>query len=446
VKNNAKLSLRRLSAWVGAFLGLLVLAVIVFGGTILNSYGKRMAERAFARAHPGSVLRIGKLDYSLGANCLIAQSVTLSAGDTTLKIGRLSLAGVRWNRSLWGSPSLADLLAKASLDATNLEVEFPQARYAIRCARLRASAPESDLIAEGTELRTLAGDQDFFAAHDYRTTRFHLLLPECRVSGLAYAALLEGKSYFASSVQFSRPTFEALVNCDKPVKPFVKPPLMLYEALASIRQPLRLDRLTFTNGCLRFAEQFVAGADPGVLTVSDLSVSAQGIANRGEASAAMLLRAQGSLMDAAIGRLVMSIPITPPDFSLHYSGSLSAMDLTRLNPFLDLDQHTRIKSGRAQEATFEVDVIAGQARGYVRAIYTNLEIALLDKQTGAEKGINNLVASFLANVLKIRGSNVPDASGSIKQGAVNYARKPDDEFQQFAWFALRSGVLDIITR
>jgi hypothetical protein len=81
----------------------------------------------------------------------------------------------------------------------------------------------------------------------------------------------------------------------------------------------------------------------------------------------------------------------------------------------------------------------------LRAIYGNLEIAVLDKQAGTEKGFDNRVASFLANLLKIRNSNAPDASGSMKEGEVNYTRRPEEEFLQFAWFALRSGVLDVIS-
>jgi hypothetical protein len=33
----------------------------------------------------------------------------------------------------------------------------------------------------------------------------------------------------------------------------------------------------------------------------------------------------------------------------------------------------------------------------------------------------------------------------MKEGEVNYTRRPEDEFLQFAWFALRSGVLDVIS-
>jgi hypothetical protein len=220
---------------------------------------------------------------------------------------------------------------------------------------------------------------------------------------------------------------------------------MVHEVLAAIRQPLQIDSLSITNGHLTYSERVVAGGDPGVLTFAKVDMSVDGIANRGESTAAVQIRAQGDLMDAGTMKILMTIPVTSPDFSLHYSGSLNAMDLTRLNAFLDIAEHTRIKSGSAQEATFEIDVSAGQARGRVRAVYKDLDIALLNKQTGSAKGINNRVTSFLANVLKIRNSNAPDASGSMKEGMVNYTRRPDDEFQQFAWFALRTGVLDVIS-
>src|SRR6185369_8337413 len=183
---------------------------------------------------------------------------------------------------------------------------------------------------------------------------------------------------------------------------------------------------------------------PGVLTIGAVNLSVEGIANRGDATAAVQLRGQGDLMNAGTIKVLMSIPITSTNFSLHYSGSLSAMDLTRLDAFLEIAEHTRIKSGSAQEATFEIDVTDGHARGRVRAIYKDLEIAMLDKETGTEKGFGNRVTSFLANLLKIRASNAPDDSGSMKEGKVDYTRKPDDEFLRFVWFALRTGVLDVI--
>jgi hypothetical protein len=447
---NGKLSLLRRSAYVGFCLGAIVLAVValisVFGSAILDSYGKRRIERAFAMAHAGTVLQIGELEYSFGANRLVAHSVTVSASNTSLKVARISLTGVRWARFLFGTALLVDILAESSLDVANLDWKFPRSYYGIHCDRLRASVPDSELIAEGNELRTLIGDEAFFAAHDYRTVRFHVVVPECRVSGLAYGELLQGSSYRARSVHFSRPSFDALVNRDKPVRPFAQRPLMVHEALAAIRQPLEVGNLSITNGHATYRVRVIAGADPGVLTFGSVRASIDGIANRSDAAASILIRAKGDLMDAGTLNVSMSIPIAPPEFSLHYSGSLSAMDLTRLDAFLAITQHARIKSGSVKEATFDVDVTSGRARGRVGAIYENLEIAFLDRQTGSAKGLDSRVVSFLANELKFRRSNSPDASDSMKDGKIDYAKKPENTFLQFVWFALRMGVLDVISK
>jgi hypothetical protein len=146
-------------------------------------------------------------------------------------------------------------------------------------------------------------------------------------------------------------------------------------------------------------------------------------------------------MDAGMLEVLMTIPVASPDLSFRYSGSLGPMDLTRLDAFLDIAEHIRVKAGSAVKVTFEIAVDAGRAHGQVRATYRDLTIALLDARTGAEKG----ASSLMANAFKIRNSNAPDAAGAMKVGRVEYTRQPENEFLQFAWFALRSGVLDAIT-
>lgn len=92
----------RLSAYVGAAMVALVLAltmlILVFGGAILDGYGKSTAERAFAKAHPGSVLRIGKLNYLVSANCLIAQFVTLRTTNVPDALGPMKEGKVNYTR------------------------------------------------------------------------------------------------------------------------------------------------------------------------------------------------------------------------------------------------------------------------------------------------------------------------------------------------------------
>jgi hypothetical protein len=172
-------------------------------------------------------------------------------------------------------------------------------------------------------------------------------------------------------------------------------------------------------------------------------MSVEGLANRSETSDAILLQAQGALMRAGVLKMQMTIPVASPDFSLHYSGSLAAMDMAPLNAFLVQTVRTRITSGYVQEVTFDIQVTAGQPSGYVRAAYKGLKIARLDKETGNEGGLTNRVSSFLANVFKIRNDNLPDATGSMTMGKVDYSITPGEHFCHFIWCALWSAILDV---
>jgi len=435
-------------AVLGLCLGGVVFAVAVLfpwlGCAILNGYAKGKVERAFAEAHPGCALRIGALEYALRGNRLVAQTVTLKAPDATFAVGRITLADVRWARLLLRQAAPAKAFAQASLEVTGFSVAFSHAHYGIHTARLRVMVPASELVAEGTELRPLLGDEALFAAQAFRTTRLRVVIPECRILGLAMAEWLQAGTIRAREVHILHPSFDALVDRNKPVRPSGPPPLMIGEALARIRPPLHLGLLSLTDGHLTYGERVVAGAAPGVLTFTALNLRAKDITNRGGASAAIRLTAQAKLMDAGALQVHMTIPLGGPNLSLRYAGTLGAMDLTRLDAFLDRAEHLRIKSGRVDEVAFEVGVIAGRAHGQVRANYRDLKMAVLDPVTGTEKGLGNRMASFLMNTFKLRHSNGSDVAGAVKKGKVDYRRKRDDTFIQVVWFSLRSGILDLI--
>jgi len=154
-----RISLGRALLILGAIVSVAAVLILVFGGAILSRYGKEKAERAFAESHPGYTLQIGELDYSLVANRLVARSVTLSGTKVILNVGQISLRGIGWSQFLRGTAPLEDVFARASVDATNLKLEFPETRYGIRCARLRGSVPGSELIAVGRRRSILRGER-----------------------------------------------------------------------------------------------------------------------------------------------------------------------------------------------------------------------------------------------------------------------------------------------
>jgi len=322
-------------------------------------------------------------------------------------------------------------------------LNFRQSQYELRCARLRVSVPDSEILAEALELHPLVDDDKFFAGRKFRRTRFRIVLPQCRLMGADCLGLLQGKTYRVHSVKVDDPSFDILVDMDTPYNKNSPRPLMPNEGLSSINKITQVDSLNIMNGRLKYAERDIIGSPPAEVTFDSIQMLAEGINNHATPGATAVIHAQGNFMKTSTMKILMVIPVQSPEISFRYSGSLDLMDLTRLNSFLEVGENLRIKSGILQNAAFDVNVTAGRASGTVRVMYRDLGIAFRNSRWGSERGTYNRITSYIANATQIRGTNMPDKSGSMKIGKVKYTRKPDDTFLQLVWFSLRSGVGDI---
>ena len=423
-----------------------VLTFLFFPDPLVNRFVKPRITRAFAEAYPAYSIRIADMNYSVLKNRFGFDSVALSAVDSTFSsnMGPFSVSGIRWMHLLWGGSLAPNDFANVNLDAQDIELSFQQSQYRLRCKQLLISVPNSQMVAESLEVHSLAGDDEFFRGSKFRRTRLNFVTPQCRVMGLGCLELLQGKSYHARSVHIHDAVLDILVNKDKPDSRDSSGPFMPNEILSSIKETLQVDSLSFMNGWLKYCERFVFGSKPAFIIFSNMQVLAEGIANHGDQGAILVIHAQGNLANAGTMKVLMRIPVASPEFSFHYNGSLSKMDLSPLNSMLEISDQMRIKTGVLQEATFDVNVVSGRASGKLRGIYRDLTLAAIDKQTESEKGFSNGITSFIANNLKIRGTNVPDKSDSMKIGEVKYIRQPDDPFIQFEWFALRTAVRDVL--
>jgi hypothetical protein len=428
---------------VGAIVLVCVLALLLFPDPLVNRFIKPRITKAFAEAYPAYSIRIADMNYSVLKNRFGFDSVALSAVDGTFssQMGQFSVSGIHWMHLLWGKNLGLNDLANVDLDAHDIDLNLPQSHYELHCKRLRVSVPDSEIVAESLKLHPLVDDEQFFRESKFRRTRLSLVTSQCSVMGLTCLELLQGKKYRARSVHIHDVSLDILVNKDKPDSKDTSGPFMPNEILSSIKETLQVDSLSSMNGQLKYCERFAVGSKPAFVTFDNMQVSAEGIANHGGHGAALVIHAQGKFANAGTMKLLMTIPVASPEFSFQYSGSLSGMDLSVINSFLEVSDLMRIKTGVLQEASFDVNVVSGRASGTLRGVYRDLTLAAINKNTGSEKGLSNSIKSIIANTFKIRRNNVP---GSMKIGEVKYTRVPDDPFIQFVWFALRTAVHDVI--
>jgi hypothetical protein len=437
-------SLKRVSAYAGVAAIVCVLACLFLPGVFINPFFEGRITRACEEAYPAHTIRIDGLQYDIWTNRLLCGPVSVAAADSTpvFSAARVAVTGVDRLSLLLGGGVTHDGLGGALAEAQDVALVFRQSQHELRCAALRVSAPDSLVTIDGLRYQPTAGDERYFAGSAYRRTRYRLMVPQISVTGLTW--MMPENGCRARAVRIGDASLSVLIDKEKPVNDTAALPSMPAELLASLGGPLYIDSVLFVNGRLEYQERFEAGAVPAVLTWDSVQITAEGIGNTaGRADTAVVL-ARGILMGAGAASIRMSMPLASPDLSFRYSGSMGGMDLARFNPFLEVSEGLRLKSGTLHSVAFDIDVAAGKATGSVRAAYEDLKIVAIEKGTGSEAGIANTVVSFIANNVSLRTTNSPEASGPLKAGIVKYERNGDDAFLEIAWFALLSGIGDVV--
>ncbi len=432
----------RASLAVGIIILLSALIFVFLPQVYLDGLLESRIIDAFQKAYPEYSLKIAGLNFNVLRNRLDCDSISLTKVDATFscRTGAFSVSGIDWIKLYREKTISTGIIANAALDAEDIVISSEQSQNEIRCGRLHLSIPDSEIVADALEFHPSITDDQFFEESRFRNTRYRFVIPEMSVNGLVYSGLLRGNNFRARSIDIRNAFVDILVNMDKPWDTKAPSPLMPGESMSSIKDTIRVDSLQIVNGQLNYNERYVVGAAPATVTFDKVEALAVGIVNHTGQSDTIAINAQGRFMKTATMKLLMSIPLGSQQLSFSYSGSVGEMQVSSLNGFLETAERHRIKSGVLHGATFDVNVNSGRATGYLRAEYSDLSIAVLDKYTGSEKGIADRISSLIGKLFVIRGTNMPDKKGAMKIGVVNFTRKPDEPFIQFAWFALRSGV------
>jgi hypothetical protein len=435
----------QLLAWgVGILLLLSVLIFLLFPDPFISSFLKNRITKAFASSYPADSLRINNLHYSFWTNTLACDSVSMKSNEYDCQVGRTSISGISWMKILWNKDITIDNFKNSVINTQKTTLIFRQSQNELCFEKLQLSIRESELVADSIKYYSLINDDKFFAKSKFRQTRFRTNISSLEITGLDFLSILQSNIYNAKCINIRGFFTDILVNMDKPYDKNSSKPLMPNEFLASIKERIKIDSVKIFKGRLSYSEQYEAKGKPGVITFNNITVSAGKISNDTIHPDTTIVIGEGEFLNSGNMKLLMRIPLTAKTLSLHYSGSLTSMEASKLNSFIEAGEHHRIKSGIINSAKFNINVVSGHASGELYAVYNDLSIVVLNNITGSENGIIDRVSSLFGKMFVIRGSNLPDKQGNMKIGAIKYSRASDDYFMQFLWFGLRNGLADVV--
>jgi len=423
-----------------------ILLFLIFPDILINPFIEGRISSALTEGYPGYTINIYGLEYDFWRNRVGCDSVHVMTTDSlpVFKATRVGVTGVSRLPLLLGRDIASDILAGADADAFDVVLAFPRSQHDLRAASVRLSGEDSSLSVEGLEYRPAVDDDRYFAADEFRRTRYRLAVPRVRIAGLACPGLSLGTDWRARAIDVGDAFLSVLVNKDKPENENGASPRMPGELLSSLGGAVRIDNISCENGKLEYLERFGAGSEPAVLTCDSIQVVSRWRINTGDRGDSSVIRARGTFMGAGEASVRMSIPAASTGLAFQCSGRLGRMNLSDFNPFLERSEHLRLKTGILESASFDIDVVAGRAEGTAHVVYEDLKVVAIEDRTGSESGVGNTVVSFFANNIKLRTTNMPDESDSMKVGEVRYDRDSSETFLEFTWFALRSGISDVV--
>lgn len=438
--NNHKKTYRLIGLFTVIIFFIIVISALLFIDPIVNYFFKDDLKSAFKKNFPSMNIEFGDLHINILGNTLKSDYLDIISDDsaTVIKSTDFSMRGIKWFKLLKDKIN-QEVIDESKIDLHDVKLRFYNDHQLINLGEININIPEKHLLLDSIQIHPLISDEKLFALSKYRQTRFRFKISRIEITNTNLLELTKG-SYTAGSIHIKKPSMNVLIDKDKPYDSSAKPK-MLNEVFSEIKQKVKIDSIIITDGHLDYFERWSLSRDLAHITMSNLDIAIRNIENKKRKNDTTLVNVDGLFMDSRL-KLKMFIPLNSKEFGLRYSGSMGKMNALILNQFLEVADNNKVKSGEMESADFRVTVNNGQADGVLNVQYKDLSVVKLNEKTGSDKGIINKITSFIGKLLVIKGDNIPGEKQ--KTGNIHYIRKPGDSFIQVIWFALRSGLSDVV--
>lgn len=303
----------------------------------------------------------------------------------------------------------------------------------------RVSAADSSFLISGLHLAPTSSDADFFDRLDAREDRIRATATRVRGRGFDVDAWIR-RDARVRAIELD--TVDVDVLSDKRLPAGSDEPWLPTGLIRAFGGGLDLDTIR-VSGRIAYNEiPQRKAAQAAHIGFENFYGRVTGISNAPDASP-IVIDASMTLFEAPAS-IRIEIPYDSSTYRMEISGRVGALDLTRINSLTVPLQGIEVQNGRLAAMRFDVTVDGRTAGGTVWAAYRNLDVQMVDRETG-EGGLFDDIKSFVTNTFVLRGNNLPgagDKDGS-RPGAVEYYVERHDSFFTRVWAPIRSGLMAV---
>jgi hypothetical protein len=392
-------------------------------------------EPVKARSQLLKSISLSRIMISDGHFQLIRNDVVLArSNDIDLLISRINL--IKNNLDDPIGYSYGDV----RIDLSEINIYSESGLYDMSLDGLSVTKSDSSAVLKGFRMIPKYDKKEFSGYLKFQTDRFDVSIGKIRIDKIGFRRLLDGRPLEISGLLID--SLYADIYRDKNVAADTNRfPPFYNESFLKINIPLLIDTVLVTNSRILYGELAEEKTTAGEIALESFNVRSYYLSNYVADSTAtqeMRLFVNAKVMGEGPLNAELALPLEGNMHDFSCSGSVGAMMLSPLNGMLEPSINMTFKGGRVNRLTFDFTANDTRSSGWMEFLYQDLDVVLLGKEPGKEKGF----VSYLANTMTL--SNNPAPGKELKIVEIGYDRNKNKGIINYVWKTIQSGMVRTI--
>jgi len=372
-----------------------------------------------------------KIIFSGGFFKLI-HDTTILAKANDIRLVAQSISLVRNNRQ----EPVGFTYGAVNLNLSNIDLYSETGLYDLSLKEFSFDKGDSLIVLNGFRMMPKYDKKEFSRKLKFQNDRFDVKIGQVMISGIGIARFLAEGTLEISAILIDN--LEADIYRDKNV-PFNtnRFPLFYNESFLKIPVPILIDTVAVSNSTITYGELAAEHPVSGTISLEKFSLQMYDLTNQTNDTIDHVMNAfiQAQVMGEGLMKAELILPLTGDLHNFTCSGSIGAMQIKPLNEMLEPSLNIRFNGGKVDRMTFFFNADDNVSKGWMEFLFHDLDVELLKKEPGKEKGFLSAVANWVAV------SNNPIPGKPLKTVEIGYERDKNKGIINYIWKTIQSGLV-----
>jgi hypothetical protein len=308
--------------------------------------------------------------------------------------------------------------------------------YEVKLGKFTLSRSDSTIILESLKFTPLFDKTEFSKKLIHQDDRIDLNINRISITSIGLERWLAGQPLEISKVLID--SVDADIYRDRNVAMDINRfPPFYNESFLKINYPLVLDTLMVTNSNIKYGELAEGDEKAGVIQLESFNLSTYGLSvmpTDSTLSEEMRIFLDAKVMGEGNLNVELALPLKGNLHEFTCNGSVGTMKLSPLNDMMGPSMNMNFKDGRVNRMTFDFSANDNNSKGWMEFLYEGLDVSLINKDSGKEKG-------FLSKVAKVvMLSDNPAPGKDLVTVEIGFERDKNKGIINYLWKTIQSGM------